>query len=95
MLSNFVSAGENAYLIGLSYNFGRIGLTGVTGFANYVYGALPAGGWQHEVNGTIDYRVQKGPLKNVWLRLRYASLEASNRPPSQDFRVILNYSYRF
>jgi hypothetical protein len=95
MLSNFVSAGEDAGLVGLSYNFAEAGLPGLTVFANYTYGVLPANRWQQEFNATVDYRIEEGPLENFWLRLRYARLEASGREPIDDFRVILNYAYTF
>jgi hypothetical protein len=95
MLSNFVSAGEDAGLVGLSYNFAEAGLPGLTVFANYTYGVLPANRWQQEFNATVDYRIEEGPLENFWLRLRYARLEGSGREPIDDFRVILNYAYTF
>lgn len=95
MISNFLSPGEDAYLVGLSYNFEKIGLRGVTAFANYVYGDMPDSRYRHEVNGTLDYRIDQGALKNLWLRLRYARLEGSDRVPVDDFRVILNYSVTF
>ena len=95
MVSNFVSAGEDAYLVGLSYNFERLGLPDLTAFSNYVYGELPKNQWEHEFNATVDYEISKGPLKNLWLRLRYAFFETSERLQVNDFRVILNYSYEF
>lgn len=95
MISNFLSAGEDAYLAGLSYNFEKLGLTGVTAFVNYVYGDLPASKFRREVNATLDYRIDKGPLKNFWLRLRYAKFEGSERVAIDDFRAILNYSVTF
>ena len=95
MLSNFISAGENAYLVGLSYNFGKIGLPGMSAFVNYVYGSLPADAWQHEFNATADYRIDTGPLKNLWLRLRYARLESKGQAAVEDFRATLNYSITF
>ena len=95
MLSGFASAGEQAYGVGLSYNFAKIGLTGVTAFASYVYGTLPADSWEQEINATVDYRISAGPLKNIWLRLRYARLDPSGQVSTDDFRVILNYSLTF
>ena len=95
MLSNFLSPGENAFLVGISYNFEKIGIPGVSAFANYVYGDQRGGNWRHEFNVTVDYRINKGPLKNLWLRLRYANLESSGQVPATDFRAIANYSFRF
>lgn len=95
MISNFLSPGENAYLVGLSYNFERIGLPQLTAFSNYVYSDLPTSKRRNEVNATVDYRIDQGPFKNLWLRLRYARLEASEAKPVDDFRVILNYTIMF
>lgn len=95
MISNFLSPGENAYLVGLSYNFEKVGLPQLTAFSNYVYGDLPASKRRHEVNATVDYRIDQGPFKNLWLRLRYARFEASEAKPIDDFRVILNYTITF
>jgi len=95
MISNFNQAGEKSYGAGLTYNFTRLGLTGFRAFASYAYGSMPAGRWEEEVNATLDYRITAGVLNNFWLRLRYAH-NVSNIPlPTEDFRVILNYSINF
>ena len=36
--SDFNRAGENAFLVGLSYDFARVGLSGLSGFFNYAEG---------------------------------------------------------
>ena len=78
MISDFDGAGENAWGVGLSYDLARIGLTGVKAFANYAHGELPAHQDEDEVNGTVDYRIDHGALKNFWLRIRYAYNSPSN-----------------
>jgi hypothetical protein len=95
MISDFDGAGENSWRVGLSYDFARIGLTGVKAFANYAYGTLPANQHEDEIDGTIDYRIDHGPLKNLWLRLRYARNWPSNQPATDDLRAILNYTFTF
>lgn len=95
MISNFAFDGEQSFGLNLSYDFARAGLSGLTAFASYVHGALPADGWEREINATVDYRISEGLLKNFWLRLRYAHNEASWRAPIEDFRVILNYTITF
>lgn len=95
MISNFAQKSEQAVGASLSYDFGRVGLRGVTAFASYVYGALPDEQWEHEFNVTCDYRINEGLLKNFWLRLRYAHNEMSGQVPIEDFRVILNYALAF
>jgi hypothetical protein len=95
MISNFNRAGEKSYGIGTTYDFTKLGLTGVRAFGAYAYGSMPAGRWEEEINATVDYRITTGALKNCWLRLRYAH-NASNGPvPTEDFRVILNYAINF
>jgi hypothetical protein len=95
MISDFDGAGENSWGAGLSYDFARIGLTGVKAFANYAHGELPANQHEDEIDGTIDYRIDRGPLKNFWLRLRYARNAPSNQAATEDFRIILNYTFVF
>jgi hypothetical protein len=95
MTSKFDAAGEDTFSVGLSYDFARLGLTGVKAFTNYAHGELPAGQHEDEVDVTADYRVTDGPLKNMWLRLRYAHNATSNQPVSNDFQVIINYTFAF
>jgi len=95
MTSKFDAAGENSVCVGLSYDFARLGLTGVKAFANYAHGELPAGQHEDEIDVTADYRVDSGPLKNIWLRLRYAHNAPSDQAASNDFQAILNYAFTF
>ncbi len=95
MISNFNQPFEKSYGIGITYDFSRFGLNGVRAFGAYAYGSMPAGRWEEEINATVDYRITTGPLKNCWMRLRYAH-NASNAPvPTEDFRVIFNYTINF
>jgi hypothetical protein len=95
MTSKFDAAGEDSFSAGLSYDFARLGLAGVKAFADYAHGELPAGQYEDEIDVTADYRVAGGPLENIWLRLRYAHNAPSNQPASDDFQVILNYTFAF
>jgi hypothetical protein len=95
MISDFDEAGENSWGVGLSYDFARIGLTGVKAFANYAHGELPANQHEDEIDVTTDYRIDHGPLRNFWLRFRYARNSPSNEPATEDFRLILNYTLTF
>jgi hypothetical protein len=71
MISNFNQAHEKSYGIGITYDFSKLGLTGVRAFGAYAYGSMPAGRWEEEVNATVDYRIMTGALKNCWLRQRF------------------------
>jgi outer membrane porin, OprD family len=95
MISDFAGAGENSFRVGVSYDFARIGLTGLKAFANYVHGELSGNQHEDEIDTTVDYRIDRGPLKNLWLRLRYAHNSLSNQPATEDYRVILNYTFAF
>jgi len=95
IISDFDGAGENAFGTGLSYDFGRLGLKGVKLFADYAHGELPDDRHEDEIDVTGDYRIDDGPLKNLWLRLRYAHNWKSNQPDTDDFRVIVNYTFTF
>ena len=95
MISDFDRAGEDSLGVGVSYDFARIGLAGVTFFADYAHGVLPGGQHEDEINGTADYRVDKGSLKNLWFRVRYGHTWESNQPEKRDFRVTINYTLAF
>jgi hypothetical protein len=95
MISDFAGADEDSFRVGVSYDFARIGLSGVKAFANYAHGELLANQHEDEINGTIDYRIDRGALKNFWLRLRYAHNSTSNQQATDDFRVICNYTLAF
>jgi hypothetical protein len=100
MLQSFNRAREDGWLLGLSYDFSRVGLPGLSGFLNYADGNTPDGGSlaspdQTEFNLTVDYRFQSRALKGLWLRARAATLDQDDDVPGandvDDVRVILNY----
>ena len=95
MISDFDEAGENSWGVGWSYDFARMGLTGVKAFVNYAHGELPANQQEDEIDATVDYRIDRGALRNFWLRLRYAYNTPSNQSATEDFRLILNYTLTF
>ena len=100
MLLDFDRAAEDAWLIGASFDFRRIGLEGLSLFANYARGrnarnpatraSLPD---LDEFDLTVDYRIQRGRLRGMWLRVRGAFVhERSGGSRSQnELRVILRY----
>ncbi len=99
MRRDFNRAGEDAWQVGVAYHFSRLGLDGLSAFANYAegYGArdsedsetresLPN---QREFNITADYKPDLGFLRGFWLRLRGAVVETDQT--STDLRVIFNH----
>jgi hypothetical protein len=97
MRRDFNRAGEDAWQVGVAYDFARLGLDGLSAFANYAegYGArdnetresLPN---EREFNITVDYKPKLGFLHGFWLRLRGAVVETDGT--STDLRVIFNYA---
>lgn len=100
MMGNFNRAGENAFRLGLSYDFAEMGLEGFSAFTNFVYGDTPDSGSsaspdRREWDITVDYRRPEEPLKNLWLRTRFGRSWTDNAPQQTEFRVVLNYSLNF
>ena len=95
---DFDRAGEDAWLLGISYDFSFLGIEGLSAFANYARGDTQDSGKiaspdQEEFDLTVDYHFKKGPLKGFWLRFRSAYVNQDG-PGGQDidnFRIILNY----
>jgi len=100
MQHKFNRAGEDAWLVGLSYHFTRLGFEGLSAVANYAegYGARdPSSGSslpnQREFNLTLDYHLQKGRLRGFWLRVRGSLLDTDGIDRTgKQLRVVLNYS---
>lgn len=100
MIENFDRAGEDALLVGLSYNFNRVGAEGLSGFVNYARGNSARDDFgvrvndQQELDLTLDWRPKKGPLRGLWLRLRGAFVEERDGGESQnELRAIVNYEF--
>jgi len=96
MQRTYNHAGEKAVLASLSYDFSHIGLDDLSAIVNFAqgWGGRIAGVQMdaREVNVTFDYRVGRGVLDTLWLRLRGAWLDESTASKDgTDFRVILRY----
>ena len=93
MINDFDRAGEDAWLIGLSYNFEDFGLEELSGFVNFAHGfGARNNPNEEELDITFDYRFTKGPLQHWWLRLRNAfGNERNGNKTENQFRVTLNY----
>ncbi len=97
--SDFDSASERAVMLGLSYNTEYFSSLGLSSFANIAHGwdrrlasensDLPD---RTEYNLTVDYKPPKGPLRGLWLRLRWAHVDVEGDSSTvRDIRVIVNY----
>jgi hypothetical protein len=98
MVKDFDRADEDAWLVGLSYDFSSLGLDGLSSFFNYANGNTPESGAaaspdQEEFDLTVDYRFKRDFLKGLWLRVRgaYLNQDGPDSVDVKDFRVIVNY----
>ena len=99
MIFDFDRANEEAWRIGLSQNFAKLGLPGVSLIVNYTESRnsttdigepLPDA---DELDITADFRPEEGFFKGIWLRVRYS--DANRGSPvadREDWRITLNYS---
>ena len=99
IIEDFDRAGEDAWLIGLSWDAAELGLDGLSVFANYVDGDTPDSGPaaspdQQELDITADYYFPKTFADGLWLRTRVALLnqQGPGAIDQQDYRIILNYT---
>jgi predicted porin len=101
MKSDFNSAGEQAWMVGLTYNFSRLGLDGLSMNTKYASGhnaedfssgiKRPD---EQEFDITFDYYPPAGrPLAGFWLRVRGAKRWQDGQDDTHDIRVLLNYTY--
>lgn len=100
IVEDFDRAGEDAWMLGLAYDFKQVGIGKLSAFTTYVSGNTPDSGAvaspdQSELDFTVDYRIAEGALKNVWLRARAALVDQEESQGGNDFldvRFIANYS---
>ncbi len=100
MISDFDQAGQDTFFVCLSYDFKKLGLEGLSGYVRYAWGrnsinssngsSLPN---QEEFDVTVDYRINKGFLRNFWVRFRDGFLWQQGTAKTYNLRVILNYDY--
>jgi len=95
---DFNRAGEKAWLLGFSYDLKDYvkGLSVTVNFARGTDAVDPANKSElpdeNEYDITVDYRIEKGPLRGMWVRLRNGYVDFSNGGgSSNNFRLIINY----
>jgi hypothetical protein len=102
MQRNFNAADEKAWGISASWYFAWVGLLDLSMALRYGEGYdgrdVQAGrklGDYREFNGTLDYRLSRGPLRGLWLRGRFAWGHFDNaRRDSLEGRVVLRYEFQ-
>jgi hypothetical protein len=100
IVKKFKRAEEKCWVAGLSYDFSRVGLKGVSGFMKYARGYTPDSGRnaspdQDELNLTLDYRPKDGALEGLWLRARAAFVDqwGDRAEDMTEYQLILNYDF--
>jgi hypothetical protein len=99
MQRDFKRAGEDTWLLGASYDFKRVGIEGLSSFANVARGvdARDANGDladETEFNMSVDYKRESGPLRNAWFRVRWSSVKFDGIGKwRNELRIILNYRF--
>ena len=100
MIEDFDSAGEDAWLLGLSSDFRIFGANAFSGFINYARGDTPDHGGnaspdEAEFDVTLDYKPETGLLKGLWFRLRgaFVDQDGSSGTDVRDIRFIVNYDF--
>ena len=102
MQRNFNDANEKAWGVSASWYFGRIGLPDLSIAIRYNEGYDGRDsrtdrklGDHREFNGTLDYRLSRGPLRGLWLRGRFAwgHIDRARRD-SLEGRLVLRYEFQ-
>jgi hypothetical protein len=101
MIQSFQRAGEQAMVVGASYVFTPLGLTGLGASAFFYQGWTGTSAGpptvENEWDFEVDWRPEFKPLSGFWLRLRYATSnvnQANTLTTINEARVILNYSVK-
>lgn len=102
IVDNFDRAGEDAFMVGASYDFAGLGLKGLSAFGNISTGRTPdvgpnASPDETEYDLTVDYRFdQESRAKGLAIRLRAAWIDQQEDDNGGDdlfdFRIIVNYA---
>lgn len=91
-IADFDRAGEKAWMVGFSYNFGRFGIEGLGFDTKYAQGSAAHGAPdRNEFDFTLDYKPETFWLRGLWFRARFAALEVDDGSGFDDVRLIMNY----
>ncbi len=97
MIGKFQRAGETTWQVKYGYDFAALGVPGLTFMGMYESGSnirtSTGDKKEWERNLTLSYVVQQGPLKDLSIVLRHASLrsEVSTQRDTDEHRVIVSY----
>jgi hypothetical protein len=103
MIIDFKKAGTQALSTKLSYDFSRVGVPDVTGYASFIHGwGMVTPGTNNsqpndnEVDTDLQWRPKGEYLTGLWVRLRYGVAYQYEGPKqfAHDGRVIINYDFQ-
>lgn len=98
-IGKFQRAGERTWLARYAYDFAQAGIPGLRANATYLRGSnvnTNVSGadneWERDLR--IDYSIQSGPLKNLGLSVRHASLRSNvvGQRDQDEVRAIISYN---
>ena len=101
IVDDFDRAGEDAWLVGLTHDFGQVGPGELSTFANVVHGNTPDSGAnaspdETEYDLTVDWHLNRSWSDRIWVRVRGAYIDQDEDVGGDDFfdfRIIINYDY--
>ena len=97
-INDFANTEERSWQVRYDYNFASLGIPGLTFMTRYISGdnvevsGRTAEGKEWERNMDIAYVVQSGPLKNLGLKWRNATVRSNFGNDLDENRLILSYS---
>ena len=97
-IGDFASKDEKSYQVRYDYNFAGLGIPGLTFMTRYINGdnidrgAALSEGKEWERNMDIAYVIQDGPLKNLGVKWRNATVRNNYANDLDENRLILSYS---
>ncbi|WP_425930149.1 OprD family porin [Pseudomonas sp. NyZ201] len=97
-INDFAEPGERSWQVRYDYDFGAIGIPGLTFMSRYVRGdqadaaTTSGGGQEWERNTDLGYVFQTGALKNVGVKWRNAAYRSSFARGADENRLIISYT---
>lgn len=96
---HFLYAGEDTWQVRYDLDFATYGIPGLTLMSRYLRGDNfqigNADADEREFNTDLTYVVQKGPLKDVYLRWRNVSYRGSHTVDNDENRLVVGYTFKF
>jgi hypothetical protein len=96
-INDFANTEERSWQARYDYNFAAMGIPGLTFMTRYISGdhvqvGASNGGKEWERDTDLAYVVQSGPLKNLGLKWRNATVRSNFGNDLDENRLILSYS---